>query len=133
MWFRSAVVASFPGFASQTIRKVGGEPGTSWHVNDIILRQVETRRHIGITIVKRSTAARLTTCTTRQILWKQRQTYLPSNAISRLGLVFTSAYMFWSNGSAVSTRNRLFRAFLQHPGTYKQASFVSAAVSTVFA
>ncbi len=44
-------IASFPGSTSQTI---GREPGTSWHITDIILRQVdEMARHVGIIVAKR--------------------------------------------------------------------------------
>ena len=34
-------VASFSGPTFQMIRKAGGEPGTSWHVTDSKLRQVD--------------------------------------------------------------------------------------------
>ena len=34
-------LALCPGSTSQTIQKAGGEPGTSWHVTDIKLRQVD--------------------------------------------------------------------------------------------
>ena len=38
-------IASLAGFTSQMIRKVGGEPGTSWHITDIILCQGDKTAH----------------------------------------------------------------------------------------
>ena len=52
-------------------RKMGGEPGTSWHVTDIKLRQVDKTAHWHSRC--ENTDARLTTCTTWRILWKRRQ------------------------------------------------------------